>query len=121
MGSFTFSKADRLLKRREFLHLSASGKRLQNRYFIANFGQGSFQRSRLGITVTRKVGCAATRNQLKRYVREYFRLNRHRLQGNWDINIIAKKSAADLPSRLVYSSLESLFDSISRCAPSDPT
>jgi ribonuclease P protein component len=121
LRSHTFSKADRLLKRHEFLHLSASGKRVQNRYFIANFGPGRFQRSRLGITVTKKVGCAATRNRLKRYVREYFRLHRHRLKGHWDINIIAKKPAADLPSRLVFSSLETLFDSISRCAPSDQT
>ncbi len=121
MRSFIFSKADRLLKRHEFLRLSASGKRVQNTNFIANFGQGQLHRSRLGITVTKKVGCAATRNRIKRYVREYFRLHRHRLRGNWDINIIAKKSAADLPSPLAFSSLENLFNSISRCAPSDNT
>jgi ribonuclease P protein component len=119
LRSFTFSKADRLLKRHEFLRLSASGKRVQNRYFIANFGQGRAQRSRLGITVTKKVGNAVARNRIKRCVREYFRLNRHRLRGNWDINVIAKKSAAGLPSSLAFSSLENLFDSISRCAPSN--
>jgi len=111
---FSFTKADRILKRSEFLRLSKFGRKLQNRCFIALFTQGRYERTRLGITVTKKVGHAATRNRIKRLSREYFRLNRHKITGNWDINIIVKKGAAHLTGEAFFSFLENIFDRISR-------
>ncbi len=52
------------------------------------------------------------RNRIKRYSREYFRLNRHKLKGYWDINIIAKREATELTSRQTFLSLQELFDRI---------
>ncbi len=112
---FSFTKADRILKRNEFIQLSKFGRKLHNDYFIAVFAPGRCGRSRLGITVTRKVGRAVTRNMIKRLVREYFRLNRHLLSGEWDINIIAKKEAADLSSEKIFGSLRNIFERISNC------
>lgn len=109
-----FTKADRILKRSEFLKLSLLGKKTQNRHFIAIFTKGRFQRTRLGVTVARKVGNAPTRNRIKRFSREYFRLNRHIITGHWDINIIAKKQAADLSSKQAFLSLKDVFKKISR-------
>jgi ribonuclease P protein component len=111
---FCFTKADRILKRSEFLKLSILGKKTQNRHFIAIFSPGRFQRTRLGVTVARKVGNAPTRNRIKRFSREYFRLNRHIITGYWDINIIAKKRAADLSSEQAFLSLKEVFKNISR-------
>ena len=111
---FCFTKADRILKRSEFLKLSIFGKKTQNRHFIAIFSPGRFQRTRLGVTVARKVGNAPTRNRIKRFSREYFRLNRHIITGYWDINIIAKKRAADLSSEQAFLSLREVFKNISR-------
>jgi len=108
-----FTKADRLLKRSEFLRLSKSGHRIHNRHFTALFCPGLRGQTRLGVTVSRKVGHAATRNKIKRLSREYFRLNRHKMKGAWDINIIAKKAAAGLPTQPSFSSLQSIFDRIS--------
>ena len=111
---FCFTKADRILKRSEFLKLSILGKKTQNRHFIAIFSPGRFQRTRFGVTVARKVGNAPTRNRIKRFSREYFRLNRHIITGYWDINIIAKKRAADLSSEQAFLSLKDVFKNISR-------
>ena len=111
---FCFTKADRILKRSEFLKLSIFGKKTQNRHFIAIFSPGRFQRTRFGVTVARKVGNAPTRNRIKRFTREYFRLNRHIITGYWDINIIAKKRAADLSSEQAFLSLKEVFKNISR-------
>ena len=111
---FCFTKADRILKRSEFIRLSTSGKKTQNRHFIAIFSPNRFQRTRLGVTVARKVGNAPTRNRLKRLSREYFRLNRHIITGHWDINIIAKKEAADLSSEQAFLSLKDVIKNISR-------
>ncbi|MCP4104267.1 MAG: ribonuclease P protein component [Desulfobacteraceae bacterium] len=111
---YTFTKADRILKRHEFLWLSKHGKKLQNKHFIAVFCPGRSERMRLGVTVTKKVGQAVTRNRIKRYCREYFRLNRHNISGKWDVNIIAKKETANLAGARIFSSLQDIFERISR-------
>jgi ribonuclease P protein component len=113
LGLFSFSKADKILKRSEFLHLSKTGKKLHNSYFTVIFSPGQFKRSRLGITVTRKVGSSVTRNRIKRFSREYFRLHKKCLKGTWDINIIAKKEAAEITSQKTFTSLGALFRKIS--------
>jgi ribonuclease P protein component len=112
---FSFKKEDRILKRSEFLELTQSGRKLQNDCVIAFFAPGRYNRPRLGITVTRKVGSAAQRNRIKRLIREYFRLNRQHLKQNRDINIVAKPKAADLSSEKVFSALQDLFEKISNC------
>ena len=111
---FFFTKADRLLKRSDFLRLTAKGRQRQDKHFIAVFTPGKTERTRLGITVSRRVGNAAVRNRIKRFTREYFRLNRHKNTGNWDINIIAKKKAVNLSSAQAFLSLQNIFDKITR-------
>ena len=112
--SFFFTKADRLLKHSDFLGLTAKGRRCQNNHFIAVFAPGKIERTRLGITVSRKVGNAVVRNRIKRFTREYFRLNRHKNTENWDLNIIAKKKAVNLSSAQAFLSLQNIFDKITR-------
>jgi ribonuclease P protein component len=111
---FSFTKADRILKRREFVALSKSGQRVQNDDFIAYFLPARLGQSRLGITVTKKVGQAFERNRIKRIVREFFRLNRHCLSDYWDINIIAKRQSAGITSEKANRSLQNIFDRISK-------
>jgi ribonuclease P protein component len=94
--------------------LAKTGRRIQNDYFIAVFSPGRHSRSRLGITVTKKVGGAVKRNKIKRLVREFFRLNRQFLSGVWDINIIAKNHIADITSEKACRSLQNIFNRISR-------
>ena len=112
---YSFEKEDRILKRSEFLEITGSGRKLENDCLIAFIKPGRFNRPRLGITVTRKVGKAARRNRFKRLVREYFRLNRQHLNQKWDINIIAKKKAVALSSEKVLTFLQDLFEKISNC------
>lgn len=114
MALFSFTKADRLLKRHEFLRLSKIGTKLSNAHFIVILSPGLSNRVRLGITVSKKVGCATVRSRLRRLSREHFRLNRYKIDGNWDISLIAKKAAADLSSEQVFFSLKEIFDRISR-------
>ena len=111
---FSFSKADRILKRSEFIALSKFGKKVQNSEFIAYFLPTQHDHSRLGVTVTKKVGQAVERNRIKRIVREFFRINRHSLSGKWDINIIAKRQIAGIASEKANRSLQNIFDRISR-------
>jgi ribonuclease P protein component len=111
---FFFAKADRILKRPDFIRLSKHGKKIHNRHFVAVFCSGRFERTRLGITVSRKVGGAAARNRIKRFSREYFRQNKHMIIGCWDINIIATRAAAQVTSGQTFLALKDIFDRISR-------
>jgi ribonuclease P protein component len=95
------------------LDLSRQGKKIQNRLFIIFYTPGRQSSSRLGITVARKVGNAVTRNRVKRLVREYYRLNRYRLKGVWDISLIAKRDAADSPTHTIHNAIGTLFEKIS--------
>ena len=71
----TFSRDDRLRKRREFEECYASGVRISGR-FLQVFLRASSGRPRLGISVPKRTGNAATRNRLRRRVREIFRRER---------------------------------------------
>jgi len=71
----TFSRDDRLRKRREFEECYASGVRVSGR-LLQVFLRPSPEPSRIGISVPRRAGNAARRNRLRRRVREIFRRNR---------------------------------------------
>lgn len=109
----SFAKTDRILKRSRFIELSKRGKRVNNRYFIVIYAENFIQNCRLGITVSKKVGKAAKRNKIKRFSREFFRLNRHCIQGSWDINIIAKREVLGLEYLQMCKVLNKLFNEIS--------
>lgn len=47
----------------------------------------------MGITASRKTGGAVQRNRVKRLVREFFRLNQHRLSKEIDYLVIAGRGA----------------------------
>lgn len=109
-----FKKSARILKRTEFVKLSKNGQKLKNEHFVAVVVPGGSETTRLGITVTKKIGCAVIRNRIKRFIREYFRLNRHRITGKWDINIISRKKVFAISSKQAFSSLEKIFDELAK-------
>jgi ribonuclease P protein component len=77
--SETFSKDDRLRKRREFEECYASGVRVSGRHiqvFLLAEPPASDRPPRLGISVPRRVGTAVIRNRVRRRLREIFRRNR---------------------------------------------
>ena len=114
MGLQAFTKTDRMLKRADFVQLSKTGHKIHNRHFTVLFRTGAGDQTRLGVTVTKKVGNAVIRNRIKRLSREMFRKNRQKMTGVRELNIIAKKAAAELPTQQYFFSLGSIFDSISR-------
>jgi ribonuclease P protein component len=111
-GRRTFSKASRILKRSEFIRLSENNRKVQNQHFVALFSRSDTGQTRLGITVTKRVGNAVARNQMKRYVREFFRQNLHTVECGTDINIIVKKKASNISSIEAYRSLQTIFSRI---------
>jgi ribonuclease P protein component len=112
MVSERFTKKDRLLKRSDFLALSLNGTKVHNKHFVLIYSNNENRVSRLGITVTKRVGKSVMRNRIKRCCREFFRLNRCIIPGQRDINIIAKKNALALDSKQMFQTLENIFKKI---------
>jgi len=50
----------------------------------------------LGITASRKVGNAVTRNRIKRLIREFFRRHSQEIIPPQDVVVIARASAAEI-------------------------
>jgi ribonuclease P protein component len=111
---FFLKKNQRILKRSEFVSISESGHRFYSDFFIALAMPAGSGCSRIGITVSRKVGGAVQRNRIKRLAREAFRLNRHLLTRPLDINLIARKTAAEKSNRVILQALQDLFEKMPR-------
>jgi ribonuclease P protein component len=92
-------------KRRAYLQVQSDGRRLPGRYFLllvrarsdeqASGGSPMAARARFGITVTRKVGNAVTRNRIKRVVRESCRRVGDLFPGDVDVVVVARAAAAE--------------------------
>jgi ribonuclease P protein component len=96
MKSFSFPKGERLLNRKDFVNLNRSGKRYRTEHFTTLYRENGLKHTRLGITVSKRVGNAVKRNRVKRLVREFFRQNKESFLIGFDVNFIADKSAHHL-------------------------
>ncbi|MGH0029163.1 MAG: ribonuclease P protein component [Myxococcota bacterium] len=91
-------RADRLLRSREFQHVTRQGRRAASRAYVILVCPGRDpERARLGLTVSRKVGNAVVRNRVKRRVREWFRHEGRAVAEGLDIVVIARREAAEMP------------------------
>jgi ribonuclease P protein component len=105
-ASQKFPKSARLRKRPQFLALSRTGNKTQSANFVVIKSANDAKESRLGITVSGKVGNSVVRNRIKRQVREYFRRRRAALPQSTDFLIIARSGAAALPGAAISAELE---------------
>lgn len=91
-------KQKRLAKRREFLHVYETGRKLFSRYTVLFLAANELPFSRLGITATKKLGKANVRNRLKRWTREVYRRQRQPLDldvAALDLVVNVKPTARD--------------------------
>ena len=103
-----FPKAARVRRRWEYLALGRRGRRRHAAHFVVLAAPRSGS-SRLGVTVSRKVGGAVVRNRVKRRVRELFRRHPMRLLAGHDVVVIAKPGAGDLASVEIARELTAAF------------
>jgi ribonuclease P protein component len=97
LPSEALPKQRRLAKRPEFVRVYEAGRKQFSRFAVLFFTGNDLQNSRIGITVTKKVGKAVTRNRLKRWTREVYRRQREPLGLDaqaLDIVVNVKPSAA---------------------------
>ncbi len=93
-----FPRFCRLTARRQFLEVYQRGRKAQRPCFAVFGIPNDVGHCRVGLTVTRKVGCAVARNRIKRVLRDVFRRHRMELQPPMDIVINGYRSMLSLPS-----------------------
>ena len=94
---------DRIIQKRQ-------GK--SSNYFIINKESNNENISKFGITFTKNIGNAVTRNKLKRRIKNIIDNNKDMYEENKNYIIIAKKSTLDLKYAELQKELVSLFQRI---------
>ncbi len=100
---------ERLKKSREFQRAYKNGKKNWNPHFVIYVYRTELSQSRLGITVSKKVGNSVTRNRVKRLIREAFRMLKPELLPQYDIVVVGRKDASDLSGLQAQESLHQVF------------
>jgi ribonuclease P protein component len=96
-SSKLFPREERLRKRREYIRVYERGARFKTRLFFIYLLENGLPYSRLGVTVSRKVGKTVVRNQLKRRFREVFRKNKRLVSPPSDLVINTSAVTAKAP------------------------
>lgn len=109
VGRYIFPSSARLKKRREFSQMIKMGCKVHTPHFILYKMPSTIGESRLGLTVSRKVGNAVCRNRVKRLLREYFRQYRHAFSQPMLLSIIAKRSASRVSLDMIEKELNFLL------------
>lgn len=107
----TFNKSGRIRRRVDFVSISAVSTKYIAPHFIVLRANTIYLHSRIGITVSKKVGNAVCRNRIKRLVREFFRNNRE-LFILADYNVIARNGAGLLNYATVCQELANVLAKI---------
>lgn len=89
---FRFSAAQRLRLNADFQAVYAKGKRVGDDVLLVAGMRNASSTTRIGLSVSRRQGCAAVRNRKKRRMREAFRLSQHQLPQGLDLILIPRQN-----------------------------
>lgn len=87
----------------EFKKVYSNGKNYWNRNLTLYVKKNKLEESRVGFTITKKIGNAVVRNKIRRRMKEIYRLNLHLIKEGYDLVFIPKKNVIDIS----YKELES--------------
>ena len=78
---------------REFSQVYNHKESLANKYLVMYIQPNDQMYSRIGISVSKKVGNSVVRHRIKRLIKESYRLNIDKIASGYDIIVIARYSA----------------------------
>ena len=86
-----FRRSDRLRRAADFAAVFAQRRSVGDRVLLIFARENQMEHSRLGLSVSRKVGHAVQRNRWKRLIREAFRRQRADLPAGLDLVVIPRR------------------------------
>ena len=108
-GMISFPPEKRLHTSREYHATWRDGCKYHTAHLIVIVAPGAASVTRLGMTVSRKVGNAVCRNRIKRWIREAFRKTTFDSLPPVDINVVAKRQAGQISHNELDQELSSAF------------
>lgn len=107
-------KPKSITKKSDFFELKTSGKKINlTKWLFISYKENKLHKVRYAVILSRKIGSSVVRNKLRRWCREYIRINKDKI-GNIDINIIFKPMTKDFYKNMDY---QMFSKSISNLAP----
>lgn len=101
------NKRQRIKKNEEFQTVFKNGKSFANRQFVVYvFKKDQQPEFRIGLSVSKKIGNAVTRNRIKRYLRQSFLELKDRVKSDMDYVIVARHQAAQIDFHETKKSIE---------------
>jgi ribonuclease P protein component len=107
------NKLDKLRKRSEFLGLRKKCSTFHGTTIISNYKISDTQPSKVGLTVTKKVGSAVVRNRIKRILRAAIHKHRNLFVTPLHLEIIAKKEILKFKFEVIEKDIKNIFKKIS--------
>lgn len=99
-----------------FRRLYYRGKSAGSRYLVVYCRRNGLRETRLGLTVSTKLGHAVVRNRVRRRLREIVRLHEEQLAPGYDIVIVARSAAVEAEFSALTKSFLHLADKLGLCA-----
>ena len=93
MPIYPFPRSARIRKNFEFERVYAENAYAADKALVIQACLNHTNQSRLGLSVSRRVGNAVVRNRWKRLIREAFRVNRSKLPASLDLVVRPRKGA----------------------------
>lgn len=90
---------------REFSQVYNHKESLANKYLVMYIQPNDQVYSRIGISVSKKVGNSVVRHRIKRLIKESYRLNIDKIASGYDIVVVARYTAKGK----TFSEIESAF------------
>ena len=100
-------REERITKPRQYAEVYGKGKSYPSELIVLRTLPNSLDYSRYGVSVSKKVGNAVTRNRLKRRLREINRMEF--IKPGWDIVYIVRPAAAKVSFSILKKSIETLL------------
>ena len=95
-------------KNSDFQVIYKKGKSYANRLLVMYVYRTESDETRIGISVSKKVGNSVVRHRVTRLIRESFRLNREQTDSGLDIIVVARAAAADSDYKKIQSAYRHL-------------
>ena len=99
-----------LKKSRDFKRTYNQRRSAANRLLVMYVRENGCINSRLGISVSRKVGKAVVRNRIKRLIKEQIRLHENEITTGYDLVVVVRIAAAEADFSQIGQSLLNLLD-----------